>query len=130
MEDITEQEMVDALAILESRDNIRVVVQLLRSRDEAKEARATDAALYKAAASELTARAEASEAREAKLREALFPGPVQMDFNNFQSNDAYDNLDGAFIDLKRLNADPVCLATIERVLEQIAKARAALADKP
>lgn len=36
------------------------------------------------------------------------------------SLDAYHNLDGALIDLRRMKADAVCVRTIERVLSQIA----------
>lgn len=36
------------------------------------------------------------------------------------AGDAFENLDGAIIDLKRLGADKICIQTIERVHRQIA----------
>jgi hypothetical protein len=50
-----------------------------------------------------------------QIRKALLPDD--------EVRDPYYNLEGVLHDLRRQNADPVCIRTIERVQEQIALAQ-------
>jgi hypothetical protein len=52
------------------------------------------------------------------ISNALFP-PPRMEGDFLVGGDAYINLEGARIDLRRMGADPVCIHTIERVQGQL-----------
>lgn len=52
------------------------------------------------------------------ISNALFP-PPKKEGDFLVVGDAYTNLEGARIDLKRMGADPVCIRTIERVQGQL-----------
>jgi hypothetical protein len=60
----------------------------------------------------------AKEALEA-INNALFPMPRKEQGGVMVSSDAYANLQGVRIDLKRMDADVVCIRTIERVQKQL-----------
>ncbi len=55
----------------------------------------------------------------AKINAALFPPPRKERGEVMVCADAYYELEGAIIDLKRLKADAVCIKTVERVQQQI-----------
>lgn len=59
-------------------------------------------------------------ARQARLAVGNPRAAVRDALGVDTSLDAYHNLDGALIDLRRMKADAVCVRTIERVLSQIA----------
>jgi hypothetical protein len=69
-----------------------------------------------------------------ELRQALFPDETEKEIDGHKvtvNHDAAINLQGALYDLKRLHSknlppDEPCINTIERVTEQLSKARAAL----
>lgn len=54
-----------------------------------------------------------------KINSALFPPAKKQRDGVMIDSDAYYNLEGAILDLKRLKADAVCIRTIERVQQQI-----------
>jgi hypothetical protein len=58
-----------------------------------------------------------------QIRKALLPDDEVRDDNVSVSSEPYYNLEGVLHDLRRQNADPVCIRTIERVQEQIALAQ-------
>ncbi|MBY0561528.1 hypothetical protein [Hyphomicrobium sp.] len=63
-----------------------------------------------------------------KISSALFPTPRKERGGHLIDSDAYYNLEGALIDLKRTKADPVCIKTIERVQKQIHQVSRILID--
>lgn len=56
-----------------------------------------------------------------EIKDVLFARPKQREDGVLVSSDAYYELEGALIDLKRTNADEVCIRTVERVQKQISK---------
>ena len=54
-----------------------------------------------------------------KVNDALFPKPRKNKDGMMVDSDAYYNLEGALIDLRRQGADKGCIRTIERVQQQL-----------
>lgn len=55
------------------------------------------------------------------INKILFPLPTKAKEGVMLDGNAYENLDGARLDLERMGADPVSIRTIERVQKQLAE---------
>jgi hypothetical protein len=131
IDDLRANRAVTAPAFLQTKtDRERAVLHLLQAsscfRSGELEDRSVVCGSLPCACAESLVALLACYSPDSAARAALFPEPTKNGDRSMTVHDADENLSAALYDLRRTGADAVCIKTIERVLEQLRAARAAL----